>query len=781
MEVATSTAMVADEWTLKQKKTLIRWVNSKLIAATATEMPKVTSAEAIELFENLCDGLILIKLTNQLVYEANQVAPSSELYYLAPMNNRPKFKLQRIENLNDYINYLVKILRMADLTISAENIYNGDVKPVVGMLWKLFMFSCRKRSWMGVKLSMLQWINQVMEPAGLQISNFTKDWSIETGHPDQYLEAIYNRFVEVPPLPDLVSAKIEKLLDFGEEELEIPKILDITDFKAKSIDEQCILPYLLELYNAFNPVLEGDLDEVKKTKKSGKEAKNTEAKKVENAKMEEKKDVNEDKIEVKKEDVKEDVKEDKKEDKKDDKKYGIKEVKKEDHEQPKQVKEIEATVKEVPVAEEMGTAEDMEALEDDDENEEEGEEDDDEEEDDGDEDDDDEDDEDDEDEVDEEELTEDELSSTASDTTEVASEEAPTAKCDFSTVNDLVYVIMATLKLKMRYERNAQQFLDKTAATQRELVPEFADFTSELISALNGLESSTDLISSFNSLLKLSVMPQMTQMNTLVELYKQFIKKGRAHFLLIHQELGKLEGTINQNLATIDPHLTYFPVNLAYAYANLFCSIMDLYTAAYQLGYFFKQVVEKLHNCPFEKVIQTLEQSGSTCDKPVLVDCLQQFGLVVKLRDGFNQMYKIFALDELEPMVPEFVIPTVAAPVFSIDGNLYPAFKEKLLKGKTTLLTKKGKTKLDFATLTKFLGNFNMDTKHVDDLVRMMPYVGEEDTNDADFRLEPLLALASSLLDGEGDSLFENIHVSWKDRVFDMARFIERLELGFSI
>lgn len=655
MEVATSTAMVADEWTVHQQKTLLRWVNSKLALATDVNMPQVTPTVSVEGLQDLSDGLVLNKLTNQLVWEANRVKEDPNLHYLAPMNNRPNFKIQKIENLNDYITYVHNVLKVPGLTILAENIFNGDVKPVVGLLWNLYHFSHQRRTWTQLKLEMLAWVNHVLKPAKLLVNNFAKEWSIDGGRPHVFLEAIFERFVDLPTLPDPAAAKIDALIAYGDKELSIPPLLDLADFTLKNPDEKCILPYIIELHKYFHPLL-----------KAGK------------------------------------------------------------------VKAAPATHgAALPQPSPLETLALSPAEADN--------------EDDNDDDDDDEDDD---------------------------------AEFDFHSVNDLVYVILTTHKLRTKYEANAIKFLDKAAAAKQLLVPEFADITSELNQLVLNLETNNSLIGKFDLTLKLTIMPALTQMNHMIEVYKQLVTKTRKALAKDHGDLGLMEASINQYLALIDPSLTYFPQNPSLAYANLFCLILDVYTAEYQLAYYCKQVIDKLQLCKLDNVMETLEAAvtNDKNEKLAILDCLQQFQQLLNLWEGFKVFDRRYNLDELEPQVPEFTIPDVPAPVFTIDPDLYPTFKAAISKagGHHSL-----------ADVVKFLKELKVDPEHIDELVTILPGTVDDVPHDADFTLARLLAsLSSSLLDGDEDTLFDDTHPPvdpLSHKVFDVPSLIEKIELGFSI
>lgn len=84
--------MKEDAWVDLQQRTLVRWLNSKLMEDSESEATPTSSlgrSSITNLRTDLQDGIILIKLINWLVYEitSNENHPltkrNTKLYYLS--------------------------------------------------------------------------------------------------------------------------------------------------------------------------------------------------------------------------------------------------------------------------------------------------------------------------------------------------------------------------------------------------------------------------------------------------------------------------------------------------------------------------------------------------------------------------------------------------------------------------------------------------------------------------------------------------------------------------
>ncbi|ODV78037.1 uncharacterized protein CANTADRAFT_26990 [Suhomyces tanzawaensis NRRL Y-17324] len=256
-------------WVQLQNKTMIRWINLK-IAHLAPETPQLASAPtSITSWSDLQDGLVLIRLVNQMIFEvlASPRHPMhrTQLYYLKPLYPKPKFRLHKLENLVDVLQFVKMILNINVSGISADNIYDGDHKLILGFVWSLFLFdsagsfasssssSASPPSLVEIKAILLAWINRAVARRGLEISNFNKDWSVEINRPDLVLAAVLQHYnLGVGNLdPHKKLHNLAAVLAYAEDALAVPHLIDIDDFQMLVPDEKCIVSYLIEWFKVL--------------------------------------------------------------------------------------------------------------------------------------------------------------------------------------------------------------------------------------------------------------------------------------------------------------------------------------------------------------------------------------------------------------------------------------------------------------------------------------------------------------------------------------------------
>lgn len=235
------------EWVQQQHKTMLRWINSKL------------GVQLTDLSTELCDGLVLIQLINKIISEMDVESTDMKLYLLKPLYTKPKLMLQKLENVNDFLEFIRLVLKISTTSISADNIVEGNLKLILGLLWSLFIFSTT--SYMGIfndgnsliqiKKYMLNWINSKYKLA--EVSNFDRDWSLDTSSPDMIFYSIAKCYMPMSNHIKPTESKYQNLKEilYFAESLGIPKLADIEDFKKLVPDEKCILFYILEWFKFF--------------------------------------------------------------------------------------------------------------------------------------------------------------------------------------------------------------------------------------------------------------------------------------------------------------------------------------------------------------------------------------------------------------------------------------------------------------------------------------------------------------------------------------------------
>lgn len=245
-----------EPWVVSQHRTMSRWVTS-------------TIGETVGDFSaDLADGLVLVKLVNCIMAETGQLQ-----YKLKPVYARPTFKVQKVENVDDVLKFCQLVLNVNVSTVSADNVVDGDLKLILGLIWTLFVYSTSNsislrneaKSFAELKSILLRWLNDLGRRRALpEIRNFDKDWSLQrNARPDLVLASVVDFYI-----PNFVSysdflegkklANLDHIISLAWEDLQIPKLAEADDFNVLVPDEKCIILYVLQWYMFFEVQEDGD-------------------------------------------------------------------------------------------------------------------------------------------------------------------------------------------------------------------------------------------------------------------------------------------------------------------------------------------------------------------------------------------------------------------------------------------------------------------------------------------------------------------------------------------
>lgn len=241
--------MTQEAWVKSQTRTMTGWVNSKL------------SNKVEDLRTGLGDGLVLIELINAIVSDVN---PSLGL--LTPVYEKPKFALQKMENINDALRYCRLVLQVSTCNISAEDIVGGNLKLILGLVWTLFVFATasllsmnrESKSFSEIKAILLHWLNERRKHHALDtILNFNIDWSLQKDkRPDLMFATIfdhyspglidYRDFAQRKPL-----ANLRHIISLAKSHFNIMDLAIAEDFNVLVPDEKSVSLYVLQWYIRF--------------------------------------------------------------------------------------------------------------------------------------------------------------------------------------------------------------------------------------------------------------------------------------------------------------------------------------------------------------------------------------------------------------------------------------------------------------------------------------------------------------------------------------------------
>jgi len=214
--------MSEEIWIKIQRKTFARWVNQML------QSRQLACSDELE--QQLQDGVLL---HNLLEITTGKTLPK--------INMKPRIIIQRIENLNKSLKFM-QSMDIKLVGVGSEDIHDGRTKLVLGMIWTLilrFQLDSAEEEedlGFGMRQSLLDWCNAVLNPQGISVRNFTENWKdgrafcglvnalepgsipLEERTPDKALEnadLAFNRAHDLFKFPKFLDA--EDLVQFQDE------------------------------------------------------------------------------------------------------------------------------------------------------------------------------------------------------------------------------------------------------------------------------------------------------------------------------------------------------------------------------------------------------------------------------------------------------------------------------------------------------------------------------------------------------------------------------------
>lgn len=160
-----------------------RWVNQRLAKSRKEPIADVV--------DDLAKGNSFVDLLENL----------SELKCPYKMKENAKFKAQVLENLNLALRFMLDDCKVQmTLKPSSENLYDGDLRAVLGMIWALMMkylkFAQEDGENLSPKEALLRWVNlNTAGHAGAEAKDFKKSF-----HNGLVLCALLHKF-----RPDLID------------------------------------------------------------------------------------------------------------------------------------------------------------------------------------------------------------------------------------------------------------------------------------------------------------------------------------------------------------------------------------------------------------------------------------------------------------------------------------------------------------------------------------------------------------------------------------------------
>jgi hypothetical protein len=224
-------------WVATQHKAFLRWANTYLEQNDIEPMK--------ELVQDFSSGVKLIQL---LAFIGNES--------LGRYNPTPRLRIQKVENVNTALEF-IKHRGIQLHNIGAEDIIDGNLKLILGLLWILilrFTISEINEEGLSAKEGLLLWCQRKTAGyKGVNVKDFSTSWTdglafaalIDRHRPDLLdFEALD---------PKDSRANMELAFRIAHEQVGIPQILDVEDIlDVASPDERSIMTYVAYYFHAFS-------------------------------------------------------------------------------------------------------------------------------------------------------------------------------------------------------------------------------------------------------------------------------------------------------------------------------------------------------------------------------------------------------------------------------------------------------------------------------------------------------------------------------------------------
>lgn len=225
------------EWVATQQKAFQRWANTYY---ESHDVPPLA-----DLKEDLADGVRLIQLLEIIGNE-----PLGRYY------KNPKLRVQKAENVNTALDF-IKHRGILLYNIGAEDIIDGNLKLILGLLWILvlrFTISEINEEGLSAKEGLLLWCQRKTAGyKGVEIKDFSSSWAdgkafcalIDRHRPDLL------DYEEIDPKDHKGNTALA--FRIAAEEVGIPQLLDVEDVcDVAKPDERSVMTYVAYWFHAFS-------------------------------------------------------------------------------------------------------------------------------------------------------------------------------------------------------------------------------------------------------------------------------------------------------------------------------------------------------------------------------------------------------------------------------------------------------------------------------------------------------------------------------------------------
>lgn len=170
-------------------------------------------------------------------------------------DRKPAQKIQKIQNLSIALHFIQQNLEVKMVGVGPEDIHDGNLKLILGMLWSLFRklrIAAISEDGKSSEDGLLLWVKKMTAGyPGVNITNFKESFNDGLA-----FSALINKFN-----PDILNYNaidpskkednIETSFDLAERHLGIPKLLEAADLLTGSPDERSVILYVSLFFHAF--------------------------------------------------------------------------------------------------------------------------------------------------------------------------------------------------------------------------------------------------------------------------------------------------------------------------------------------------------------------------------------------------------------------------------------------------------------------------------------------------------------------------------------------------
>lgn len=224
------------KWELVQIKAFKSWVNDTL------EKRKLPHVENLQ--TDFQDGVRL-----------NQFLEGVTSKKVGKFDLKPSQKIQKIQNLSIGLKFVEESLGVKLVGIGPEDLFDGNLKLILGLLWSLFRklrLAVFQEEGKSSEDGLLNWVRQMTAGyKGVNINTFKDSFNDGLA-----FSALIHKFNSDLLNYDSLNGEdrennLDKAFDIAEKSLGIPRLLDPSDLIAGPVDERSVILYVSLYFHAF--------------------------------------------------------------------------------------------------------------------------------------------------------------------------------------------------------------------------------------------------------------------------------------------------------------------------------------------------------------------------------------------------------------------------------------------------------------------------------------------------------------------------------------------------